>query len=75
MKLRMEGSEIFVPDGAAEDEALKRTTHLGIGAHPDDVEIMAYDGILACFGNDQSWFCGTTVTNGSGSARDDIYAD
>jgi LmbE family N-acetylglucosaminyl deacetylase len=75
MKLRMEGSEIFVPDGVPEDEALARTTHLGVGAHPDDAEIMAYHGILACFGSEERWFCGTTVTNGSGSARDGIYAD
>jgi LmbE family N-acetylglucosaminyl deacetylase len=46
---------------------------LGIGAHQDDLEIMAIDGILSCFQQKDKWFCGTVVTNGSGSPRDDIY--
>ena len=41
--------EIFVPDGLAPAEALARTTHLAVGAHQDDIEIMAYHGILECF--------------------------
>ena len=28
--------------------ALKRITHLGIGAHQDDLEFMAFHGILEC---------------------------
>lgn len=75
MKLRNTGAEIFVPDNKSVKEALSRTTHMGIGAHPDDLEIMAYHGILQCFGNEEKWFFGVIVTNGSGSPRDDLYAN
>jgi LmbE family N-acetylglucosaminyl deacetylase len=66
---------IFVPDGMAETEALARTTHLCIAAHHDDIEIMAAHGALACFGKADVWFSGVVVTNGSGSPRDDLYAN
>ena len=49
MKLKLETAEIFVPDGFPAEEALKRTTHMAISAHQDDIEIMAYDGVLKCF--------------------------
>ncbi len=75
MKLNLDTAEIFVPDGLSTGEALARTTHMGIGAHQDDIEIMAFDGILRCFQQDDRWFCGVTVTNGSGSPRDDVYKD
>jgi len=75
MKLRNRTAEIFVPDKKPLDEAISRTTRMGISAHPDDLEILAYDGILKSFGNDNNWFFGVTVTNGSGSPRDDLYAD
>jgi len=47
---------------------------MGIAAHQDDIEIMAYQGILQCFGKDNEWFCGVIATNGAGSPRDDLYA-
>ena len=75
MRLTNPGSEIFVPDGKPVEEALRRTTHMGIGTHQDDLEIMAYHGILECFGNPDKWFTGVTVTNGAGSPRDDLYAN
>jgi LmbE family N-acetylglucosaminyl deacetylase len=51
-------------------EALARITHLGIGAHQDDLEFMAFHGILACFRmRDDRWFGGVTCTNGAGSSR------
>ena len=75
MKLNLDMAEIFVPDGLSTGEALARTTHMAIGAHQDDIEIMAYDGILKCFQRDDRWFCGVVVTNGSGSPRDDLYKD
>ena len=74
MKLINPGAEIFIPDGKTIEEALPLTTHIGIGAHQDDLEIMAYHGILECFGSKDNWFTGVTVTNGAGSPRDDIYA-
>ncbi len=74
MKFRNISAEFFVPDGRSVEQSLKRTTHMGIGAHQDDLEIMAYHGILECFMNDEKGFLGVTVTNGSGSPRDGVYA-
>lgn len=73
MKLGQDTAEIFVPDGLPAGEALARTTHMAIGAHPDDLEIMAYDGILRCFQKEDQWFCGVVVTDGRGSPRDEQY--
>lgn len=74
MKFRNEGAEVFIPDNRPVDEAMRRTTHMAISAHQDDIEIMAYDGILKCFGKDDRWFLAIVVTNGAGSPRDDLYA-
>jgi len=48
---------------------LARTTHLAIGAHQDDLEIMAFHGISECFDNPDMHFTGVVCTDGSGSAR------
>ena len=69
------GAQIFVPDGADPDAAIRRTTHLAVGAHQDDIPIMAHDGILRCFGQDDKWFLGITVTDGGGSPRSDLYGE
>ena len=74
MKFHNPGAEIYVPDGAPTEQALARSTHMAIGAHQDDLEIMAYHGILDCFGKQDKHFTGVTVTNGAGSPRDDLYA-
>jgi len=74
MKWSKPGSEIYTPDSTSPTEALSRTTHLAIASHPDDLEIMAAEGILACFGRQDQWFTGVVVTDGAGSARDGIYA-
>lgn len=74
MKLHNPNAEIFVPDGTPVEKALERTTHMGIGAHQDDLEFMAAHGILECFQNPKKWFCGVTVTNGSGSPRENQFA-
>jgi len=47
------------------------STHLGIGAHADDLEIMAYHGIAHCFESEQSIFSGITVTDGVGSPQNE----
>ncbi|MGD8457042.1 MAG: PIG-L family deacetylase [Anaerolineales bacterium] len=73
LQLRHDLSEIYIPDGLPEAEALARTTHLAIGAHQDDLEIMAVDGILKCYQQNGKWFTGVVVTNGSGSPRTGIY--
>jgi LmbE family N-acetylglucosaminyl deacetylase len=73
MKLLKPTAEFFVFDGKTIDEAINRTTYMSIAAHQDDIEIMAYDGILKSFNNPNEWFFGVVVTNGSGSARDGEY--
>ncbi len=73
MKLFNSSVEIFVPDGTEIEVAIKRTTHMAIGAHQDDLEIMAYHGIEACFQSEDLFFFGCVVTNGAGSARGSIY--
>jgi LmbE family N-acetylglucosaminyl deacetylase len=75
IKLYRDIAEIFVPDGVPPETALARTTHLAIGAHQDDIEFMAFDGILACFQRDDAWFTGVIVADGSGSPRAGLYAD
>ena len=75
MELHNSGAQVFIPDGTPEVDAISRTTHLGVGGHPDDLEILAYHGILECFGADQKWFSGIIVTNGAGSPRAGIYAN
>ncbi|MEM2130513.1 MAG: PIG-L family deacetylase [Candidatus Bathyarchaeia archaeon] len=74
MKFGRNTAEFYVPDGKSVEEALARTTHMGIGAHPDDLEIMAYHGILECFRKKEKGFFGVVVTDGAGSPRDGIYA-
>jgi LmbE family N-acetylglucosaminyl deacetylase len=73
MKLSHPTAEIFVPDQSPLESALARTTHLGIGAHHDDLEFMAAHGILECFAQPNRWFTGVIVSDGAGSARDFEY--
>ena len=75
MKLHNRTAGIFVPDGRPAAAALNRVTHLGIGAHQDDLEFMAFHGILECFGHEKKWFGGVTCTNGAGSSRTGKYKD
>lgn len=74
MNLHHSTAEIYVPDGRSVADAFARTTHLGIGAHQDDLELMAVHGILTCFGQTAQHFGGITCTNGAGSARIGPYA-
>jgi LmbE family N-acetylglucosaminyl deacetylase len=74
MKLSRESSEIYVPDGTEVSSALGRVSHISVSAHQDDIEIMAFHGILACFGIPDKHFMGVVVTDGAGSPRDGIYA-
>lgn len=75
MKFSQPQSEVYCWDGAEPQSALKRTTHLGICAHQDDLEILAMHGILQCFHKPERAFSGVVVTNGAGSARDFDYAE
>ncbi len=74
MNLHYPTADVFIPDGAKPKAALARITHLGIGAHQDDLEFMAFDGIKACFHGTTEWFGGVTCTDGAGSARAGVYA-
>ena len=75
MNFHKSTSEVYVRDGSAVQVAVACTNHLAIGAHQDDLEFMAFHGILECFGRDDRYFTGVTVTNGAGSARDGMYAN
>ncbi len=74
MKFSKESAEVFVPDGTDIENAISRVTHVAVAAHQDDVEIMALDGILICFGVPDRHFMGVVMTDGSGSPRDSLYA-
>ena len=74
MKLNKITADFFAPDVANDATALARTTHLGIGAHQDDVEFMAVQGVLECFNPDTRRFGCISCTNGAGSARIGTYA-
>ncbi|NBV48373.1 MAG: PIG-L family deacetylase [Verrucomicrobia bacterium] len=68
-------ARLMIPDGSSGPEALRRTTHLGIGAHQDDLEFMAFHGILACYDRSDRWFGGVTITDGRGSSRTGEFKD
>ena len=68
-------ADVYVPDETSPADALRRTTHLGIMAHQDDLEISAYHGIAACFRQPDQWFAGVVVTDGAGSSRTGVYAE
>lgn len=72
-KLNKEGAELYIPELKDVETAFEKTTHMAIAAHQDDIEIMAYHGILNCFGKENEGFFGVVVTDGAGSPRDDIY--
>lgn len=67
--------DIYVPGGTPVQEAFSRTTHLGIGAHQDDLEINMIDGILQCYGKADKAFFGVVATDGRGSPRVGRFAD
>lgn len=66
-------TQIYIPFGGDEKQALAGTTHLAIAAHQDDVEIMAQHGILTCFGQKDRSFSAVILTDGAGSPRSGIY--
>ena len=68
------GVDLSVPDGRPLDQALARTTDLGIGAHPDDLEFLMLVPIGGCLADDERSFTGVTCTDGAGSARSGAWA-
>src|SRR4030042_2988191 len=75
MKFHQSTAELFIPDGLAPEGALRRTTHLAISAHQDDIEIMAVEPMLSCFQQPDLWFSAVVMSDGRGSPRDDLYKD
>lgn len=73
MKFHNGTAEIYIPDNTAEQDALKRTTHLAVSAHQDDIEIMAASPILDCFQQPDRWSSAVVVTDGRGSPRNGLY--
>ena len=75
MKLSQLQADLYVPFGdASPEQALARVTHLCVGAHQDDIEIMAHSGISDCLDTPGKAFGGVVVTNGAGSPRTGTYA-
>lgn len=75
MKFHQSTAELFIPDGLMPEKALRRTTHMAISAHQDDIEIMAVEPILSCFQQPDLWFSAIVMSDGRGSPRDDLYRD
>ena len=75
MQFHLSTAEIFVPDGLPIKQALRRTTHMAISAHQDDIEIMAAAPILECFQNGEKWFTGVVLSDGRGSPREGLYKE
>lgn len=69
MKFSQPQANTHAPAGGDWTAALASTTHLGIGAHPDDLEIMAFPGICACREQKNLRFSGVVATDGAGAPR------
>lgn len=74
MKFSRANADVYAPAGTPPAQALSRTTHLCVGAHQDDIEIMAHAGIAECYGASDKAFTGVVVTDGAGSPRAGRYA-
>jgi len=68
-------ADIFIPDDKTEDEALARVTHLGVGAHPDDLELLAGHAILECRQKADGSFAGVVCTDGADGPRTGSFAN
>lgn len=74
MRLSRADADVHVPSGGDPLRALARTTHLCVGAHADDIEIMAHSAIAECHGSAERSFTGVVATDGAGSPRSGRYA-
>jgi LmbE family N-acetylglucosaminyl deacetylase len=75
MKLTQLKADLYVLNSTDAESAIERTTHLGIGAHQDDLEFMSLQGILECFQQENRWYGGIVCTDGAGSARTGPYVN
>ena len=75
MRFHNPGASVFVPDERPARDAFRRVTHLGIGAHPDDLEFMAMHGILEHFRDPtRHSFGGVIVCDGATGADTSLPA-
>ena len=75
MQFESPHADLFIPDASDETLALSRCTHLTIGTHADDVELLGMNGIQTCYASDDNFFVGVVVTDGAGSPRTGAYAN
>lgn len=73
MELSKQKAEIAVFGAETVEQALSRVTDLCIAAHQDDIEIMAYGPIAACYDDPGRSFAGVVVSDGAGSPRSGPY--
>lgn len=74
MHLNSKATFLF-KEGKTLNDISSEITHMAIGAHQDDLEIMALHAIGECYNSDKLNFCGVTCTNGAGSARTGAYSE
>ena len=75
MKFFQPEASLYAPARQDPLAGLSATTHLGIGAHADDLEILAFPGISACYRHPSHRFSGVVVTDGAGSPRTGSFAN
>lgn len=75
MDFRNKTADLYVPDGKPIQDALTRTSHLGICSAQDELEVAALHGVIECFGNAKQWFAGVVCTDGAESARTSPYVE
>ncbi|MDR2338238.1 MAG: PIG-L family deacetylase [Deltaproteobacteria bacterium] len=67
-------ASFFLPTEKNADLAFRRTTHLGVVAHQDDLEIATFAAILECYKNPCKWYSGVVCTDSPGEGYFDDYA-
>jgi LmbE family N-acetylglucosaminyl deacetylase len=67
LRFHQPAAELYVPRRRTLAEAIAHTAYLGVGAHPDDLELMAAYPILQGMESHSSRFSGVVVADGAGS--------
>jgi LmbE family N-acetylglucosaminyl deacetylase len=74
VSLRSPSADVYVPDGTLESQAFTRTTDMAVGAHQDDLEVMAVAPIAECYEDATRSFTGIVCGDGAGSPRSGPFA-
>lgn len=64
MKFKKSDADLYIPSGKDESSILSKTNFLGIAAHQDDLEIIAFPGILQSYKANSNGFGGVVCTDG-----------